>query len=160
MSSGNSLPQFNLGVQGGTQGGSHKCGASRTIYDRGERRQHRYVRENRCATVEQLTTQMNQGATNSVFQTIFHRTLLRLGLRSKRRVHAPMLTAVYWQQKLEFARQYHSWSSTEWRQVAFSDESRFMPHRTDGCSRIRHETSQSKHSATIAGMLQAGALWA
>ncbi|GBL86576.1 hypothetical protein AVEN_194831-1 [Araneus ventricosus] len=42
------------------------CGAPRAIDDRGERRLRRCVRANRRATVEQLTAQMNQGATKSV----------------------------------------------------------------------------------------------
>ncbi|GFV03194.1 transposable element Tcb1 transposase [Trichonephila clavipes] len=84
------------------------------------------------------------------------RTLLRLGLRSRRLVRAPMLTAVHRRRRLEFARQYSSWTSTEWRQVAFSDESRFMLYRTIGRWRIRRETSEGNHPATIAGTVQAG----
>ncbi|GBN57732.1 hypothetical protein AVEN_130996-1, partial [Araneus ventricosus] len=42
------------------------CGAPRAIDDRGERRLRRFVRANRRATVEQLTAQMNQGATKSI----------------------------------------------------------------------------------------------
>ncbi|GBO03171.1 hypothetical protein AVEN_201717-1 [Araneus ventricosus] len=42
------------------------CGAPRAIDERGERKLRRCVRANRRATVEQLTTQMNQGATKSV----------------------------------------------------------------------------------------------
>ena len=53
-----------------------KCGAPRVIDDRGERRLRRCVRANRRATVEQLTTQMNQRTTNSVSQTTIQRTLL------------------------------------------------------------------------------------
>ncbi|GFT70127.1 transposable element Tcb1 transposase [Trichonephila clavipes] len=133
-----------------------KCGAPRAIDDRGERRLWRCVRADRRATVEQLTTKMNQGATKSVSQTTIQRTLLRLGLRSRRLVRAPMLTAVHRRRRLEFARQYNSWTFTEWRQVAFSDESRFMLHRTDGRWCIRRETSERKHPATIAGTVQAG----
>ncbi|GFV10384.1 uncharacterized protein TNCV_2844381 [Trichonephila clavipes] len=44
---------------------------------------------------------MNQGATNSGFQTTVQRSLLRLVLRSRRLVHAPMLTAVHQQRRLE-----------------------------------------------------------
>ncbi|GFX13012.1 transposable element Tcb1 transposase [Trichonephila clavipes] len=66
-----------------------------------------------------------------------------------------MLTAVHRRRRLEFARQYSSWTSTEWRHVAFSDESRFMLHRTDGRWRIRRETSERNHPATIAGTVQA-----
>ncbi|GBM03094.1 hypothetical protein AVEN_64744-1, partial [Araneus ventricosus] len=45
------------------------CGAPRAVDDRGERRLRRCVRANRRATVEQLTAQMNQGATKSVSST-------------------------------------------------------------------------------------------
>ncbi|GBN96435.1 hypothetical protein AVEN_223045-1 [Araneus ventricosus] len=38
---------------------------------------------------------MNQGATKSVSSTKVQRTLLRMGLRSRRLVNAPMLTAVH-----------------------------------------------------------------
>ncbi|GFS90271.1 transposable element Tcb1 transposase [Trichonephila clavipes] len=64
---------------------------------------------------------MNQGATNSVSQTSVQRTLLRLGLLSRGLVPAPMLTAAYRQQGLEFGGQYGKWTSTEWQQIAFSD---------------------------------------
>ncbi|GFV63379.1 transposable element Tcb1 transposase [Trichonephila clavipes] len=130
-----------------------KCGAPRAIDDRGERRLRRCVRADRRATVEQLTTKMNQGATKSVSQTTIQQTLLRLGLRSRHLVRAPMLTAVHRRRRLEFARQYSSWTSTEY--VAFSDESRFMLHRTDGRWRTRRETSERNHPATIAGTVQA-----
>ncbi|GFV25905.1 transposable element Tcb1 transposase [Trichonephila clavipes] len=46
-----------------------KCNAPWTKDDRGERRLQRCVRVNRHATIQQLTAQMNQGATNSVSQT-------------------------------------------------------------------------------------------
>ncbi|GFV87609.1 transposable element Tcb1 transposase [Trichonephila clavipes] len=72
--------------------------------------------ENRRATVKQHTTQMNQGATNSVFQTTVQRSLLRLVLRSRRLVHAPMLTAVHQQRRLEFSYRYRNWASNERRQ--------------------------------------------
>ncbi|GFX63346.1 transposable element Tcb1 transposase [Trichonephila clavipes] len=77
-----------------------KCGAPRGRDDGGELRLKTYVRANRYATVEQLTTQMIQGATNSVSQTTVQRTLLHLGLGSRRLVHALIPTAV---RTLEFA---------------------------------------------------------
>lgn len=40
-------------------------------------------------------------------------------------VNALMLTAVHRRQRLEFARQYRNWKSTEWLQGAISDESSF-----------------------------------
>ncbi|XP_055932068.1 uncharacterized protein LOC129962346 [Argiope bruennichi] len=80
-----------------------KCGAPWTIDGRDERRLRRYF-SNRCAAMEQLTAQMNQRATSSVSTTTVQRTLLRMGLRSRRLVNAPMLTAVHRRRRLEFAR--------------------------------------------------------
>ncbi|GFY19922.1 hypothetical protein TNCV_2146151 [Trichonephila clavipes] len=57
-----------------------KWGSSRFIDYRVKRWQWRCVQMNRRDTAEQLTIQMNQVSTNSVFQTTVHRTLLRLGL--------------------------------------------------------------------------------
>ncbi|GFV41730.1 transposable element Tcb1 transposase [Trichonephila clavipes] len=59
---------------------------------------------------------MNQGATNSGFQTTVQRSLLRLVLRSRRLVHVPMLTAVHQQRRLEFSHRYRNWASNERRQ--------------------------------------------
>ncbi|GFV26334.1 hypothetical protein TNCV_3632031 [Trichonephila clavipes] len=55
-----------------------KGGAPRGIDDSGERQLRSYVRANRRDTIEQLTTQMNQVATNSVSETTVQRTVLRL----------------------------------------------------------------------------------
>ncbi|GFX73034.1 hypothetical protein TNCV_1704361 [Trichonephila clavipes] len=65
---------------------------------------------------------MNQGATNSDFQTTVQRSLLRLVLRSRRLVHAPMLTAVHQQRRLEFSHRYRNWASNERRQELTIDE--------------------------------------
>ncbi|XP_042903242.1 uncharacterized protein [Parasteatoda tepidariorum] len=71
------------------------CGAPRAKDGRGKRRLRKCVETNRRATVEQLTVQMNRGATKCVSSTTVQRTLLRMGLRSRRLVNAPMLTAVH-----------------------------------------------------------------
>ncbi|GFW40881.1 transposable element Tcb1 transposase [Trichonephila clavipes] len=74
---------------------------------------------------------MNQGATTCL-PDYFSAKFAAFGPPKQHLVHAPMLTTIHWQRKLEFARQYRKWMSTEWRQKAFSNESRFMLHRTDG----------------------------
>ncbi|GFU48251.1 hypothetical protein TNCV_4626691 [Trichonephila clavipes] len=70
---------------------------------------------------------MNQGATNNVFQTTVQRSLLRLVLRSRRLVHAPMLTAVHQQRRLEFSYGYRNWASNERRQRSSNKSSRSHP---------------------------------
>nr|XP_042903078.1 uncharacterized protein LOC122270306 [Parasteatoda tepidariorum] len=89
------------------------CGAPQVIDDRCERRLRRCVQANRRETVEQLTSQMNQGATKSVSSITFQRTLLLMDHSSKPLVNAPMLTAVHRRRRLEFARHYRNWTSTK-----------------------------------------------
>ncbi|GFX99885.1 transposable element Tcb1 transposase [Trichonephila clavipes] len=55
--------------QNGTVQNQRRGKCERAIDDRGKRRLQRCVRADRRATVEQLTTKMNQGATKSVSQT-------------------------------------------------------------------------------------------
>ena len=65
-----------------------------------------------------------------------------------------MLVAVHPQQNLKFSRQYRNWTSTEWQQVAFSDESLLILYRTDELWHIRHQTYESKYPTTIAEKVQ------
>ncbi|GBM26285.1 hypothetical protein AVEN_66523-1 [Araneus ventricosus] len=62
------------------------CGAPRAIEGRGERRLRRCVLTNRRATVEQLTAQMNQGATKSVSSTTVQRVVQQLHVYSPERI--------------------------------------------------------------------------
>ncbi|GFV09063.1 transposable element Tcb1 transposase [Trichonephila clavipes] len=113
-------------------------------------------RADRRATVEQLTTKMNQGLPKCL-PNYYSVNIAASGPPEADAWFVHLCsTAVHRRRGLEFARQYSSWTSTEWRQVAFSDESRFMLHRTDGRWRIRRETSERNHPATIAGTVQAG----
>lgn len=94
--------------------------APRATDDRVERRKRRCVWANRCETVGQLITQINQGNTKSVSSTTFQATLLQWRICRKCLVNALMLTTVCQRRRLEFACRNSSWKSTESRQVAFS----------------------------------------
>ncbi|GFX12893.1 hypothetical protein TNCV_3658891 [Trichonephila clavipes] len=96
----------------------------------------------RRATVKQHTTQMNQRATNSVFQTTVQRSLLRLVLRRRRLVHAPMLTAVHQQRRLEFSYRYRNWASNERRQLESNDYHANMESMDSGGHAEHHAGSQ------------------
>ncbi|GFU65905.1 transposable element Tcb1 transposase [Trichonephila clavipes] len=112
-------------AKGGSISETAKCGAPCAIDDSCELWLRRCVRANRRATVEQLTTQMNQGVPTVSLKLQFSECCCIWTSE------ALMLTAAYRQRRMEFDHQYHNWTSTEWRLV-FSNESRFMLHRIDG----------------------------
>ncbi|KAI1887120.1 hypothetical protein AGOR_G00202860 [Albula goreensis] len=61
-------------------------GRPRLIDARGERRLARVVRSNRRATVAQIAKKVNAGSDRKVSEHTVHRSLLRMGLRSRRPV--------------------------------------------------------------------------
>ncbi|GFT82904.1 transposase domain containing protein [Trichonephila clavipes] len=65
------------------------------------------------------------------------RTLLDMGLRSKRPTSVPLLTKRHRQLHLHWARKHRDRSMDKWERVAWSDESRFVIHHVNGRVRIR-----------------------
>ena len=64
----------------------------RLIGARGERRLAHVFRSNRRATVAQIAEKVNAGSIRKVSEHTVHRSLLRMGLRSRRPVRVPMLS--------------------------------------------------------------------
>lgn len=64
-------------------------GRPRLIDERGERRLARLVRSNRGATVAQIAQEVNAASDRKVSEHTVHRSLLRLGLRSRRGAASP-----------------------------------------------------------------------
>ncbi|GBL85077.1 hypothetical protein AVEN_221308-1 [Araneus ventricosus] len=142
--------------QEGAQSRLANCGTPRAINDRRERRLRRLVKSDRRATVDTLTAQMNQQCIRKLSRTTVQRTLLRIGLRSRRLISAPMLTTVNRKKRCAFALQHKHWTLEQWEKVAFSVESRFLLHWNHGRWRIRRETSENKLPGTIIGCQQGG----
>ncbi|GBM23479.1 hypothetical protein AVEN_206296-1 [Araneus ventricosus] len=96
--------------QEGAQSRRANCGAPRVINDRAERRFRRLVESDRRATVDTITAQMNQQCTRKLSRTTVQRTLLRIGLRSRRLISEPMLTSVHRKKRHAFALQHKHWT--------------------------------------------------
>ncbi|GFV09731.1 transposase domain containing protein [Trichonephila clavipes] len=95
------------------------------------------VKQNRSQTGAQLTAQYNARPSRIVLEHTVPRTLLDMGLRSKRPTRVPLLTKRHRQLRLRFAREHRDWSMDQWERVAWSHESRFVIHYADGYTRIR-----------------------
>lgn len=62
-----------------------------------------FIRTDRYSTVDQLSVQMNSGATRRVSNTTVQRILLRMSVRISRLFTAPMLTTDHYKQRRQFA---------------------------------------------------------
>ncbi len=93
---------------------------------RGQRRMGRLVRDDRKATVTQIITRYNQGMQNTISECTTRRTLKQMGSSSRRPHQVPLLSAKNWKQRLQFTQTHQNWTIEDWKNVTWSDESRFL----------------------------------
>ncbi|GBM51958.1 hypothetical protein AVEN_194254-1 [Araneus ventricosus] len=87
----------------------------RVIKEKRRRRLSRLVKQNRRQTVAQLTAQYNAGPSLSVSDHTVQRTLLDMGLCSRRLIRVPLLSKRHRQLCLEWAREHRDWTMNEWK---------------------------------------------
>uniref|UniRef100_A0A9J8C1B0 Transposase Tc1-like domain-containing protein n=1 Tax=Cyprinus carpio carpio TaxID=630221 RepID=A0A9J8C1B0_CYPCA len=116
--------------------GKEKISSERQL---GQRRMGRLVRDDRKATVNHITTRYNQGMQNTISEHTTHRTLKQMGY-SSRRPH----------------RAHKNWAIEDWKNVAWSDESRFLKQHSDGRVRIWHKEHESVDPSCLVSTVQAG----
>ncbi len=113
-----------------------QCGRKCLVDVRGQRRMGRLVRDDRKATVIQITTRYNQGMQNTISECTTCRTMKQMGYSSRRPHRVPLLSAKNRKRRLQFAQAHQNWTIEDWKNVAWSDESRFLLWHSDGRVRI------------------------
>ncbi len=103
---------------------------------RGQRRMGRLVRDDRKATVTQITTRYNQVMQNTISERSTRRTLKQMGYSSRRPHRVPLLSAKNRKRRLQFAQAQQNWTIENWKNVAWSVESRFLLRHSDGMVRV------------------------
>ncbi len=111
------------------------CGRKYLVDVRGQRRMGRLVRDDRKATVTQITTHY-KGMQNTISERTTRRTLKQMGYSSRRPHRVPLLSAKNRKQRLQFAQTHQNRTIEDWKNVAWSDESRFLLRHSDGRGRI------------------------
>ncbi len=96
----------------------------------------RLVRDDRKTTVTQITTRYNQGMQNTISEHTTRRTLKQMDSSSRRPHWVPLLSAKNGKQRLTFAQAHQNWTIEDWKNVAWSDKSRFLLRHSDGRVRI------------------------
>ncbi len=110
---------------------------------RGQMRIGRLVRDARKATVTQISTRYNQGMQNTISERTTHRTLNQMGFSSRRPHRVPLLSAKNRKRRLQFTQVHQNWTIEDWKNVAWSDGSRFLLRHSDGRVRIWQKKHES-----------------
>ncbi len=111
------------------------CGRKRLVDVRGQRRMDRLVRDDRKVTVTQhdrITTRYKQGMHNTISERKTCRTLKQMTYSSRRPHRVPLLSAKNRKQRPQFRQAHKYWTIEDWKNVAWSDESRFLLQHSDG----------------------------
>ncbi len=112
----------------------------------------RLVRDDRKATVTQITTRYNQGMQNTISEHTTRRTLKQMGYSSRRPHRVLLLSAKNRKRRLQFTQAHQNWTIEDWKNVAWSDETRFLLQHSDGRVRIwRKEHESMDHPAFLNG---------
>ncbi len=96
----------------------------------------RLVRDDRKTTVTQITTRYNQDMQNSISEHTTHRTLKQMSYNSRRPHRVPLLSAKNSTRRIQFTQYHQNWTIEDWKNVAWSDESRFLLLHSDVRVRI------------------------
>ncbi len=122
----------------------------------GQRRMSRLVRDDRKATVTQITTRYNQGMQNTISELTTRRTLKQMGY-SRRRPHwVPLLSDKKRKRGLQFTQAHQNQTIEDWKNVAWSDESRFLLRCSDSRVRIWCKEHESMDPSCHVSTVQAG----
>ncbi len=98
---------------------------------RGQRRMDRLVRDDRKATVTQITTRYNQDLQNTISEHTTRRTLKHMGSSSRRPHRVPLLSDKNRTRRIQFTQTHQNCTTEDWKNVAWSDESGFLLQHSD-----------------------------
>ncbi len=121
-----------------------------------QRRMVRLVRDDRKATVTQITIRYNQGMQNTISERTTRRTLKQMGYSSRRPHRVLLLSAKNRKKSLQFAQTHQNWTIEDWKNVAWSDESWFLLRHSDSRVRIWHKEHESMDPSCLVSTVQAG----
>ncbi len=119
------------------------CGQKCLVDVRSQRKMGRLVRDDRKATVTQITTRYNQGMQNTISEQTTGQTLKQMDYSSRRPHRVPLLSAKNRKRRLQFTQDHQNWTIKDWKNVTWSDESRFLLRHSDGRVRIWHKEHES-----------------
>ncbi len=105
--------------------------------------------------VTKVTTRYNQDMQNTISEHTTRRTLKQMGSSSRRPHRVPLLSAQNRTRRIQFTQAHQNWTIKDWKNVAWSDESRFLLQHSDGRVRIWCKEHESMDLSCLVSTVQA-----
>jgi len=93
---------------------------------------------------------------NTISERTTCRTLKQMGYSRRRPHRVPLLSAKIRKWRLQFAQAHQNWTIDDWKNVAWSDESRFLLRHSDVRVRIWRKEHKSMDPSCLLSTVQAG----
>ena len=103
----------------------------------------RKSKADRFKTATEIKAEMQVEHGVHISSSTTRRRLREAGLNGCKTRQKPRLTARHKRARLQFARLHKNWSARQWSRVIFSDESRFLIHRSDGRVYVRRMVGEA-----------------
>nr|CAH7759415.1 unnamed protein product [Callosobruchus chinensis] len=110
------------------------------------------ARRGRSVTVPVLRSQFQIKLNRVISTATIRRRVLASGLRCRRPLRVPLLTACHRTARLQWARAHQGWLSPQWKNELFSDESRFGLVSDDYRERVWRERGGQSRLVTAIGV--------
>ncbi len=94
------------------------CGRKCLVEIRGQRRMGRPFRDDRKATVTQITTRYNQDMQKTISERTTQQTLKQMGSSSRKPHRVLLLSAKNRKQRIQFTQNHQNWTIEDWKNVA------------------------------------------
>ncbi len=93
---------------------------------------------------------------NTISEHTTRRTLKQMNYSSRRPHFVPLLSAKNSKRRLQFAQTHQNWTTEDWKNVAWSDESRFLLQHSDSRVRIWRKEHESTDPFCLVSTVQGG----
>ncbi len=123
---------------------------------RGQRGMGRLDRDDKKTTVTQITTRYNQGMQDTISEHTTRRTMKQMGYSSRRPHRVPLLSDKNRKRRVQFTQDHQNWTIEDWKNVAWSDESRLLLWHSDYRVRIWRKEHESMDPSCLVSTVQAG----
>ncbi len=92
---------------------------------------------------------------NTIYERTTCRNLKQMGYSSRRPHRVPLLSAKNRKRRLQFAQTHQNWTVEDWKNVTWSDESRFLLRHSDDRVRIWHKEHETMDPSCLVSTVQA-----
>lgn len=110
-----------------------RTGRPKKLTDRDRRTLKRVVINNRQASLPAIADDFRcLSGTETVSDRTVRREVIGLGFHGRAAAHKPLITRTNARRRLEWCKEHRNWTVNEWKNVLWSDESRYMMWNSDG----------------------------